>query len=103
MLSDENQRQIVSSAQWTCEVELRCVQNLYSERDRPFHHMRPKLFLDGDRWCALYGENLQDGLCGFGKSASEAASDFDVAFYKKLPVRERFGGGEDYGRSSENF
>jgi hypothetical protein len=28
--------------------------------------------LDGDKWCALIGENLQDGLAGFGNSPIEA-------------------------------
>lgn len=25
-----------------------------------------KLFPDGDQWCALLGENIQEGICGFG-------------------------------------
>jgi len=28
--------------------------------------------LDGDEWCALIGENLQEGLAGFGKSPVQA-------------------------------
>ena len=28
--------------------------------------------LDGDRWCALIGENLQEGLAGFGESPVQA-------------------------------
>lgn len=24
------------------------------------------LFMDGDQWCALIGENIQEGSCGFG-------------------------------------
>ena len=28
--------------------------------------------LDGDEWCALMGENLQEGLAGFGETPIEA-------------------------------
>jgi len=41
---------------------------------------RPALFIDGDMWCALYGENLQSGICGFGKSPQLAINDFDFNF-----------------------
>ena len=46
----------------------------------PSTHLKPRLFPDGDRWCALYGENLQDGLCGHGKTPEEAMADFDHKF-----------------------
>ena len=29
---------------------------------RPHVQMRPQISLDGDKWCALYGENLQEGV-----------------------------------------
>jgi len=41
---------------------------------------RPALSIDGDQWCALYGENLQDGVAGFGKSPALAMADFDRAW-----------------------
>jgi len=31
-----------------------------------------KVFVDGDQYCALIGENLQNGCAGFGKTAPEA-------------------------------
>jgi hypothetical protein len=45
---------------------------------------KPRLFIDGNQWCALYGDNLQDGVAGFGDSPAEAYSDFDTNWYKKL-------------------
>jgi hypothetical protein len=39
--------------------------------------MRPKLSLDGNKWCALYGDSLQDGVAGFGDSPALAMEDFD--------------------------
>jgi len=38
---------------------------------------RPRLYMDGNSWCALYGENLQDGCCGFGDTPKQAMEDFD--------------------------
>ena len=38
---------------------------------------KPRLSCDGNQWCALYGENLQDGVAGFGSSPDEAYRDFD--------------------------
>lgn len=48
------------------------------ERKRPFMLLKPRMFPDGDKWCALYGENLQDGVCGFGDTPDEASRDFDI-------------------------
>jgi hypothetical protein len=44
---------------------------------RPSMMLRPKVFMDVDQWCALYGDNLQDGVAGFGSSPERAYYDFD--------------------------
>ena len=31
-----------------------------------------KLYIDGSFWCALFGEDLQSGVCGFGKTPEAA-------------------------------
>jgi len=49
----------------------------------PSTHLLPRLFPDGDRWCALYGDDLQCGLAGFGKTPEGAMADFDYAFRTK--------------------
>ena len=54
------------------------------ERTRICYMLKPKLSIDGDKWCALYGENLQDGVAGFGDSPAEAYKDFDKNWYAKL-------------------
>lgn len=36
----------------------------------------PKIEKDGDRWCILFGENLQKGISGFGESLQGALDDF---------------------------
>ena len=57
----------------------------------PFVRMRPKVFIDGDQWCALYGEDLQNGVCAFGDSPAAAEMAFDAAWYEKLSSKK--GGG----------
>lgn len=47
---------------------------------RPFMILRPDLYPDGDKWCALYGNNIQDGVCGFGETPEQAALAFDKAW-----------------------
>lgn len=56
-----------------------------SEYERPSAVFRPKVFIDGRQWCALYGDDLQNGVAGFGDNPSDAMFDFDRAWQKKLP------------------
>ena len=49
-----------------------------------FQILKPKLFVDGDKWCVLYGENLQDGIAGFGESPYKAILDFNKAWNKPI-------------------
>lgn len=49
---------------------------------------RPTLSIDGDKWCALYGENLQDGVAGFGDSPYAAMCDFNCAWHAKLQKKQ---------------
>lgn len=53
-------------------------------KSRPSTRYNPKLFMDGNKWCALFGENLQDGVAGFGASPEEAFQAFDKAWFKKI-------------------
>lgn len=62
------------------------LRGLASSYDRPSAVYRPRLFMDGDHYCALYGENLQDGCAGFGRTADAAMWDFDKNWVQaKLP------------------
>jgi len=45
---------------------------------------RPGLSIDGNQWCALYGEDLQNGCAGFGDSPELAMLDFNRNWWKKL-------------------
>ena len=41
--------------------------------------MKPRLFKDGDMWCALHGDDLQVGIAGFGPTPALALMAFDTA------------------------
>ncbi len=56
------------------------------ELRRPCVQFKPRLFIDASRWCALFGENLQDGVAGFGESPDAAMWDFDRSWHVKLLV-----------------
>lgn len=58
-----------------------------NEMSRPAAIFRPSISIDGNKWCALYGENIQDGVAGFGDSPAEAMVAFDKAWSEKLAPR----------------
>jgi hypothetical protein len=67
-----------------CGIET-AFRELASAMQDPSVLFRPALSLDGDMWCALYGDNLQDGVAGFGKSPADALMDFNRKWFTKLP------------------
>lgn len=46
---------------------------------------RPTLSVDGNQWCALYGEDLQSGVAGFGDTPALAMIDFNKNW--NIPLR----------------
>lgn len=50
------------------------------EQMRPCILFKPTLTQDGNMWCALYGENLQEGVAGFGETPAKAMYAFDQAW-----------------------
>jgi hypothetical protein len=55
---------------------------------RPSAVYRPSLSIDGNKWCALYGEDLMHGVCGFGDTPDAAMWDFDKAWNEKIGDRK---------------
>lgn len=52
-------------------------QDMYEKRVfTTFKVLEPKLYKDGSDWCCLLGENIQTGVCGFGKSPYLAMVSF---------------------------
>lgn len=53
---------------------------------RPSVLYRPSIERDGDKWCALYGTNLMQGVCGYGDTPAEAMADFDKNWITQTAV-----------------
>lgn len=47
-----------------------------------------RIYPDGDQWCVLYGDNLQDGVCGFGDTAEAAIDAFEEAMRARCGRRQ---------------
>ena len=45
--------------------------------------LKPKLSKDGNQWVFLYGDNLQEGVAGFGDTVHHALMDFNHNFYNE--------------------
>lgn len=62
------------------EIVLQEVLCALHEYQRPSAVFRPALSKDGGMWCALLGDNLQEGVAGFGETPAKAMLAFDLAF-----------------------
>ena len=45
--------------------------------------IKPEFSKDGNQFCFLLGENLQEGIAGFGSTVGEAMYDFCKAFWNE--------------------
>lgn len=84
MLDDQWQQHIASTVSHWCEMAKEAVRDAAAEHTRPSAIFKPRLSIDGNQWCALYGDNLQEGVAGFGDSPADAMRDFDRAWHVKL-------------------
>lgn len=77
--------QAILNQQWNAAHAAELVE---LERIRPFMLLRPKMYPDGDQWCALYGDNLQNGVCAFGRTPADAARQFDIEWLNATTTRK---------------
>lgn len=80
-----NVHHIIQQSIWTVENE---ATEAVRSTMRPSVLYRPSIGLDGNKWSALYGANLMEGVCGFGDSPAEAMADFDAEWVKKFEDRK---------------
>lgn len=52
----------------------------YFDKPKEDHWPMPEIQLDGNQWCALYGEDLHTGLAAFGDHKGEALKNFVTAW-----------------------
>jgi len=86
-MNEEYQRMAANAICHAAEGAKSIIQEVALSYGTPSAIYRPELSIDGDRWCALYGKNLHDGVSGFGKSPAEAMAEFDRAWYRKHEIR----------------
>jgi hypothetical protein len=55
-------------------------ESIRSSMTAPHVLYRPTLLPDGDKWCALLGDDLMVGVSGFGDTPAEAMAAFDNAW-----------------------
>ena len=57
-----------------------CAIDVSRSLEAPHRIYGAKLSKDGNQWCWLYGDNLQEGVAGFGDTPVLAAREFDRAW-----------------------
>jgi hypothetical protein len=72
---------------WHAQQIAETIKAAVSLYEEPSVLYRPSLSVDGNQWCALYGENLQSGVAGFGDSPYLAMVNFNKNWYAKLPTK----------------
>ena len=82
---DQDRQIVIMDA--ICHDSRLCFSAVAESLTMPSVRFRPNLYQDGDQWCALYGESLQEGVAGFGDTPAEAMADFDKKWSSQRVVR----------------
>ena len=88
MLTDQDSKIAMNTLVHYTTMMHHSMQDAVAGYEEPSAIYRPKLSIDGDQWCALYGDNLQDGVAGFGNSPSAAMQDFNKQWYMPLKSKD---------------
>jgi len=85
MLNDQDSNMAANAICHAASMVQASWQEAAYEQMRPAVLLKPRLYQDGNQWCALLGDDLQMGVAGFGASPAQALYDFDAQMNKKLP------------------
>lgn len=68
-----------SQKQWHNDLQHQEIMNSLVEQSEHtlFATIKPKLYKDGNMWCCLLGENLMEGVCGFGESPYQSHTNHE--------------------------
>ena len=69
-----------SDSSWVAQA---IINSLNSRHAPCVEQLRPRIFPDGNKWCCLYGENIQNGVAGFGDTPVAAVGDFENNFWNQ--------------------
>jgi len=72
-----------NDSSWTALRAREAIDTIIQEWTRPCLLFKPRLFKDGNRWCALLGEDMQEGIVAFGTSPDGAMGEFDRVWMVK--------------------
>jgi hypothetical protein len=70
------------------EVAAQHYRDLTDHMTQPSVLYRPGLSIDGNQWCALYGEDLQSGIAGLGDTPEMAMRDFNRNWHNFKPANK---------------
>ena len=82
-MNDEYQRMAANAVCFAADQAKQTWHEAGYEQMRPSVVFKPRLFKDGDMWCALFGDNLQEGVAGFGENPGKAMWAFDTAWLRE--------------------
>lgn len=83
MLNDDYQQMAANAICHAADMAKSSWQEAAWEQMRPSVVFKPTLSRDGNMWCALLGENLQEGVAGFGPRPADAMWAFDSAWLRE--------------------
>jgi len=49
-----------------------------------FNILRPKLYIDRNRWCCLFGDEINGGIAGFGDSPYLAILEWNKSWLNEI-------------------
>jgi hypothetical protein len=81
MMNDEHSSMAMSYIEHAAQQCMFAIQDAASEYAVASAVYRPKIYMDGNKWCALYGDDLASGVCGFGDTPALAVRDFNDLWY----------------------
>ena len=74
----ESQKQHFQNTEHEMKMELLETEQQY----KLFSMLNPKVYIDGNMWAVVYGEDQISGIAGFGKTPHEAIVDFNANFHQ---------------------
>lgn len=79
-LSHEFQSMAANAICHAAQMSQYSIQDAVSCYTLPHVIYKPKIYPDGNQWCALLGDDIQSGVCGFGDTPAKAMHAFDLAW-----------------------
>ena len=86
-MNDQDSSMAANAIEHAVRMTSEVIQQAVFDWGNPSTLFKPKLSIDGDQWCALYGDDLQSGVAGFGDSPALAIADFNRSWYAPIPKR----------------